>query len=547
MADYLLDDENFDRHSVEGITHDDRIDWFITLRNKRGKYAGHGLAVCPFEQHTSINLTTPAGGTFGIFLSLLFQLRKWEYQATIRADEWIEVNPSYAQYYQMTIKQKEDLENKIKSGLASVAQAVADMELLKHDERKYREFLEYFGLEYSNGKWIEQKDKSKDKKESGVKRDEHAIKAMFIDLVDAHTGETLALRNIVQRWPTLITDFMKMDDSDTDIDKVKDKLNVSKAEAVVLVTKNKLYMKWKKIFEPEIKNRYQRISELVRSREASVESYRDWLTPFIARHKLISESLAGSGAYLNRKSALVSHLYHVGQASSVSNTIIWAWRDTQPAEIFRTTGSGSERTAVDIAEGRLDPYDDWTKKHLIFHPKEGLIAKYSWITPKWVKGIRDSVFKERLLIPYKPYYAFFIINFIRGNFRMASGAEMEDSVYDINAIYMSQNCVFVKILEYKAKQAIFEHYIDSLIGVRNDNCPICNPDASAYAWKENKVKEKISNALDYLGLDFQFIKGGPYERDFEEMITKRHLLAMGSMRYQPIVKFIKDKIGMGVS
>ena len=140
-----------------------------------------------------------------------------------------------------------------------------------------------------------------------------------------------------------------------------------------------------------------------------------------------------------------------------------------------------------------------------------------------------------------------MINFVRGNFRLASGAEMEDSVYDVNAVYMSQNCVFVKILELKAKQAEFEHYVDSLLGVRNEKCPKCNPQGDPFKWKENKVKEKLRNEMDYLGLDFQFIKGGPYERDFEEMITKRHLLAMGSLRYQPIVRFIKDKIGMGVS
>lgn len=542
---YLLDDDNFNRHSIDGSTFDDRLDWFIPKGGRRGKYMGHAVAVCPFEQHTLINPTTPAGGTAGIFLSLLFQLRKWEYLATIRADEWIEVNPTYAQYYQITIKQKEDLENKIKSGLASVSQAIADLELLKHDERKYREFLEYFGLEYSNGRWIEQK--SKDKK-NVVQRDEHAIKAMFIDLVDAHTGETLAMRNIVQRWPTLITDFMKMDDTDIDIDKAKDKLNVSKAEAVVLVTKNKLYMKWKKLFEPEIKNRYQRIAELVRSREASVDQYRNWLSPSIARHKMMVESLGSPGGIMGRAGALTSHLYHIGQASSLATTTIWAWRDTQPAEIFRTTGTGSERTAIDVAEGKLDPYDDWTKKNLVFNPAHGLIVKYPWITTEWAQGIRDDVWRpDRLLLPTKPYYAFFIIKFMRGNFRLASGAEMEDSVFDINAIYMSQNVVFTKILESKAKQAEFEHYVDSLIGVRNEKCPICNPTGKPFAYKENKIVNKIKSGFGYLGLDFQFIKGGPYERDFEEMITKRHLLAMGSLRYQPIIRFIKDKIGMGVS
>ena len=148
-----------------------------------------GKIVClgPFEGHTTLDLTAPPGVASGVYYGMVFQLGKWEFKVH-KADEAIEVSPVHAQYYQLTLKQKEDLEAKIKSGLGQAAQAIGDFELLKHDERKYQEFLNYH-----------------------ESRDEHSLRAVFIDQVDVHNGDT-GLRQIVQRWPTIIADFMRCGD-----------------------------------------------------------------------------------------------------------------------------------------------------------------------------------------------------------------------------------------------------------------------------------------------------------------------------------------------
>jgi len=254
---YLLADSVFDRIGTTGMLKDSEMQGLAL------KWPGHAICATPFEAHTAIDYTGQPGSTTGLYYSLAFQLGKWEYNGVAKADEWIEVSPVHAQYYQLTQQQKTDLEGKIKTGLASTSQAIADMELLMHDLRKYKEFLNYFG--YRTKRQIDAMSKKKvfsgdddydelyiDDSDAKKRADGHSLRAVFIDQVDAHTGEAMALRSIVQRWPTLISDFMKLKDEDMDVDKVRKTLDVSRAEAVVLVTKNKLFVEWKSLFGPEI-------------------------------------------------------------------------------------------------------------------------------------------------------------------------------------------------------------------------------------------------------------------------------------------------------
>ncbi len=292
---YVLADENFVKDPVSG----DVKGIGAVFSGPKNPWLGHALIASPYESHMTLDFTGPPGASSGIYYALAFQLGKWEHNVH-KIDEWVEVSPVHAQFYQLTIKQKEDLENKIKSGLGSAAQAVADLELLLHDKRKYEEMLHYMGYESKVIDGEEQIDFSVDsddkkRKEREKRVDNHSLKAMFIDQVDIHTGEGISMRSIVSRWPTLISDYQRMADEDMNPDKVKDKLGVSKAEGVVLVTKNKLFLEWKKLFLPEVKARYVRIMELVRSRRTSVEQYKEWLKPVIARHKLLKEGLGSAG------------------------------------------------------------------------------------------------------------------------------------------------------------------------------------------------------------------------------------------------------------
>ncbi|MBI2578221.1 MAG: hypothetical protein HYW26_00770 [Candidatus Aenigmarchaeota archaeon] len=503
------------------------------------KNIGNLVFALPYEGHTRINPTGPPGFISGIYFSLVFQLRKWEFFVQ-KADEWIEVSPVHQQYYQLTVKQKQEVEQQIKAGLASAAQSVADLELLKHDERKYREFLDYFGYEYD-----ESANGFKEKKE----KDEHALRSVFIDQVDVHTGEGIAIRTIVSRWPTLIVDFMKLNDSDTDPDKVKEKMDVSKAEAVVLVTKNKLYMEWKKLFGGEIQDRFRRIRELVRSRESSVDQYREWLKPYVARHQILQEGLGiGPGAR-----STLSSLFAMpaGHATSFNQIELWTWREfgATPPELYK---GGTELLGQERAEGAVRPYDSWTKKNLIFHKDHGLVADFPWITDEWVKeqekfmttresqgaGIRPWI------DPVKMYYSFFIITLEKLNIRMPTGSEMEDGTFDVNYIYMSENALFAKLLEMKAKQVEMNHYIDNLIGVRDPGCPICTPKGQKPK-DERDWLQPAKKFFDYFGFEFMFAKKGPYEHDFFERISKGHVRSAAYARYATITNFIKQKSGYG--
>src|SRR3989344_5881343 len=449
--EFILDDKMFmNRDLIRGIPR-------ATVNGKgfdseyfgpQGKYLGHAVCAMPFEMFTKINPTTPPGMTSGIWMSLLLQLRKWEYNGVKKISETIEVTPTYSQYYHITIAQKDEIEGRIKAGLQSISQSIADLELLKHDERKYREFLDYFGVKYNP-------DGPEDERWSSTnKRDEHALRAVFIDQVEAHTGDSIAMRNIVSRWPTLITDFMRMD-NETDVNIITEKLNVSKAEAVVLSSKNRLFKEWKELFEPELKSRYQKIMELVRSREYTVHMYREWLAPNILRHKLLAEGLEGERAGSSHMHE--NFLFNPSQAIAVNNIRAWAWRFYTATEFSRM--AGSEEQAVEQAvgqtierdglvtgqsDGAFSPYDKWTRDNLVFHKDHGLVVKYKWITKEWADAKAKGIMGSSMITRRKLYYSFFILDINKMNMRLASGDEIEDADFYIYGVFMSQNVLLVK-------------------------------------------------------------------------------------------------------
>jgi hypothetical protein len=532
-------------------------------------WMGHVVIGYPaIERHTALDYTGPLGSVMGIYYSLVFQLSKWEYKLQ-KAGEWVEISPVHAQYYQLTHRQKEELEGKIKQGLVSVSQSVADMELLMHDRRRYEEFLHYMGYrtygeaakQNKDAKeeldWNSNLDKSElylkeDEKNARKMSDQHSLKAVFVDQVDVHTGEGISMRSIVSRWPTLITDFMNMSDEDMEIDKVMKKLNVSRAEAVVLITKNKLYQEWKALFGPEIKNRYERINELLISRRTSVEKYREWLKPYIARHKLLEEGLSSAGG---RGEKLITPFETGGMATSSSEITLYVWKDFLVPEIFK---GGSEETGkllmeIEVKEGKekyktnsIPVDDDWTKRNLIFHKEWGLITQYKWITERWVREQKEAMFRDRWLTPHKPYYTFFPIKLMRSTIRMPSGEEIDDGVFDVTFLIMSQNAMFCKLLELKARQEEMEQYVDNLLGIRNKNFPGVERFAGGRRppYAEGK-KGFAGEFLEKMSLAFQFAKGGPYERDFNDRMTKGYLQRAAGERYGQIVGFLKKKMGVG--
>ncbi len=505
------------------------------------KHIGKFVLQAAGNQYTEIDITGPPGYTSSVYYPLMFWLRRQGWK-TEKADESIDVSPMHSAYYQLTMKQKEDLEAKVKAGIASAAQAVSDYELLSHDERKYKEFLRYYGYrtkkENSGGKTDEDDandlDLSDDEDKLAKRRDAHSLKAFFIDQVDAHTGD-VSLRNIVQRWPTIITDFMRIKDEHIDIESARAALGISKAEAVVLVTKNKLYQEWKTMFLPEVKNRYGRIKGLINSRKKSIEEYKDWVKPYVAKHQLIKDSMSDSGSRMNRSTSFFAA---GGHATSSVNITIWIWKDFQPQEFYVSPGEA-------VAYKKIDPYDKWTQENLIWHEKHGLVASYPWITDKWVDnmvyGKKDggkpddpapgSIMAD-WMVSFRNYYTFMIVKFSKGNIRFPDGFELEDGIFNLNHILMSQNALLVKLLELKAKQYQFEKYINDLLGVESD-------------FLEGK-KTIFKPGKDFeLPFKMRFLRSGPYEPTFKDRITRTYLIPMGRYIWAPILARIKHLSGYG--
>ncbi len=235
-----------------------------------------GEAVCgqPLEMDIILDFTGLRGSGSNIYHALIYQVPKWTYNV-MKADESLKVSPVYADLYNLVVGQKQKIEASIKTGLTSAAQAVADYELLAHDARRYGEMLDYF-------------------KEG--KTDEHVLRSLFTDRVDAFTGEGYSLITMAKRWPTIITDFIRMGSPEfkgegwDDVKDIHAKLDVSVAEATVLKTKDRLFKEWKATFFPAVKTRYARIESLLKARRKSVEEYRNWLKPYIAKYKTMKEA-----------------------------------------------------------------------------------------------------------------------------------------------------------------------------------------------------------------------------------------------------------------
>ena len=304
----------------------------LLKKYRKDYHLGDFVIVRPTDQWMKLNPTTVMGGCSGLYYALMFQFPKWYYWLH-KVDEWMEVSPEYAETYNLTIAQKQKLEAAIKGGLQSAAQAVADYELLKHDYRKYREILDYWKM---------------------GKKDDHVLRSLFVDRVDAFTGEGYSLVTMARRWPTIITDFIRMKEAWTDIEKIKDELQVSQAEATVLKTKNELYKEWKTLFFPDVKERFARVKNLMQSRKKSVDEYRDWLKPYIARYKLMKEKTEA------KPSNYLGNVYMVpgfGQATASTGVRLFAWQGFVPGEMHKP-----ERVIEGGHPYGIDPYDHVVKE-----------------------------------------------------------------------------------------------------------------------------------------------------------------------------------------
>ena len=537
-----------------------------------GFLAGKAISLQPENNRISIDITTKLGEAQSILMGLLFTLGKDGFKVEKVMDE-MEVSPSHAQYYALVMKQKQELENQIKTNMASLSNAIAELELLEHDLRKYKEFMDYFE-ELEEGK----KEGDKEK----IKKAMQTLKSIFIDQVDVHTGEGIALKLITPRWPTIIVDFMELDEKDVEPSQIAKKLNVTQAEGVVLATKNKLFLEWLKMFRETVENRYNRLKGLVEAKRKSIEEIKRNLRPLLFRYKSIKE--IGESKEGRRKLLELSWLKPNALAVSLEITKFWAWRD------FEFYYGEAYKPSKEVSEGRVPllksklpkEFKEWfikeygveeAKKTLISSPPTGIepldFIAFSLIfrlqeyykknfafnlnfTPKEILDIREEFFEDWKKYNYCTYFRIVECEALRVVMRMPNGTEYDDITFDLRAKLESCNITLLRYFELKAREKLMESYINELLGESKEGRKIeeiIKEEYPALKGFKKKEKEKFEFKVPETFLTFFeskipiFKPLGPYEVNFQDRLPEM-LTQVARTTFVPYMLYIKKAAGV---
>lgn len=494
---------------------------------------GYVAMAAPFEMEKILDFTGLRGSGPNIYYSLIYQLPKWNFTVK-KLDEYIEVTPTWAEYYNLTIAQKQKLEASIKQGLTSAAQAVTDFELLKHDLRRYEEVLNYF-------------------KKAEKSKDEHVLRSLFVDRVDQHTGEPYSMISMSRRWPTIITDFIRMKSSLSNRDEIKKELDITQAEATVLLTKNQLYLEWKRLFFPEIKDRVARLQVLVESRKKSIDEYRSWLKPYMARYRAIREKTE------LKPEDNISNPYHTpgfGQSQALTGVRLWFWRQFSPPE------KGKPESVMDKPRAGMgfviDPYDDFVK-----YWQEKIEKRYQvTISEEEVNKILKNAVNEKpvsMMDPKVLYYALIDAKIVLSMTRTPppEGAELDNLMFlPLKGHVVSQNILLIHLIEIYAREKSFERQINQLIGTKEaeeeakekiekefeaDPKEKWSPFKRLKRTKEKKPMRDPAKKTPFHRFAWLFIKRGPYEPVFKERLSKMYARGMGGT-WVLVLSFIQQKM-----
>ncbi|MBN1896782.1 MAG: hypothetical protein JW789_03610 [Candidatus Aenigmarchaeota archaeon] len=536
------------------------FNWLWKWKDESKGILNGGEAMCnwPPDQTVMMNATTPLGHGNLIYAILTYTMPKFHY-SFYKLSESLTVSPSYPEMYGRIISKKREIEGHIKSGMASAAQAVADYDLLKHDERKYREVLDYF-------------------KEGN--KDEHVLRSLFIDRVDAHTGEGYSMISMTKRWPTIITDFIRLSivpkDERADTKKIRKQLEISEAEATVLKTKDRIFNEWKTIFFPDIKDRYARIKNLLEARKKSIDEYREWLKPYVANLKMMRE-----GTEINPSQVLTKAITPWHKPNAMYEVRLLMWKMLTAEEVGKPG----------LVEGEIEPYDDFVRrltpkieKHYEIRivksrkdakkiiDKENLVEDdvivVDEMLAKWYKGEdRHNYEGDPPISKDRYYYCMYDIEIISPIFKMEAGKEeVDDWNCMITPFLVSQNIVLLALLEIEAKERWMKKYVKELIGVREIEDKIRKEVEKRYGLDDSEKKKSIfafyknmKARNKALGDRFDnwvlwnkpkmrhvlkyFMRIGPYETVTNERLSKMYGRYMGGGYTDPLIKFVKAQFG----
>ena len=527
-----------------------------------GFVQGKAISIMIENCETRIDITTPPGKASGIEKGLLFTLKNDGFDIE-RIEESIEVSPVHAEYYALTMKQKEELEGRIKSALASLFSAVSELELLEHDLRKYKEFLQYFE-QIEKGK--------KEKNEELVKKANQSLKSIFIDQVDVHTGEGVALKLITQRWPTVIVDFMRLKDEDVDIDKIASKYKISPAEATILATKNKLYLEWRELFKETVQNRYERIRGLVEAKKRSIEEIKSSIKPVLLRYKSIRE--IGETEEGRRVLQRLSWLRPAREAVSIDISKIWAWKAFLPYGAGRVTfewrkekrpimrmrkiprefkewlranlGAEAYKLSGYLPPFKVEPLDRIALR-LIKELEDFYKVKF---TPEEILDARDRLIEDATKDVKSIYFVVNEIGEERCVIKLPDGTQLEDLTFHLRTKIESYNLTLVRYLEMKAKDKVLENYINELLGEMSKGREVGEiikeefPSLKGEARKEKELKIEPLTLFDKIQKIFPIVRTGPYETNFQDRFTKYYLAEGAARCFVPYVNYLKKSVGV---
>ncbi|MFH1432130.1 MAG: hypothetical protein ABIG84_02840 [archaeon] len=566
IAKFRLRDSNMTAEAAQGT----RTRWGDVNLGKCALVQGLDQGAENVKGHgVDLNPTTVFGGTQNMYYGLMFETNKDGWTKN-KIEEWIEASHAHPDFHQMIAVQKALYEDKIKQGLANISQSVADLELLEHDIRKYEEYQEY----------LENLDSSDPKNKRSAM---FAIKTIFVDQVDFHAGGggqgagrlSLAFMRNNNIMPTIVNDFLVMESLE-DIRDGGKFANMADVEKKMLESKWTLYQHWLGVFRSAIMQRLERLKILQRSREFTIDQYRAWLKPIIARHRLLETGYAKDKRDSNlpltgRRDIRRHHAHSISIGVSAHGVTAWVHKALTNPEMHTYPAEIISKAVLDGEFGKVFAYDEWTQDNLIFDTEHGLLADYPWLRKDWVdekaKSISDTLNGN---LP-KLYYSFLRLDMLKFVMKMPTGPAIEDTDFLFNMYVLSANVMLVKLLEMQAKDEELERYIDKVLGLdpkmnKYDGIVLgykkkgfgYEVDGKKFKTKKEMLKAYPEPAYyltplksdskfwkgikDLFGLDiWLFRKRGPYEHQFYDRYTKFYLKLSGE-RFASLVNMVERRM-----
>lgn len=445
---------------------------------------GEGVGITLFESMESFSFTTPMGKCSLLLVALPSELKKWGFEC-VKIGEEIEVSPVYSPYYELTLKQKAALEAEIKSGMEALTRSLSALRSVEEELTRYKEYMDYYAM-MERGKRLIEERKEKEGRELVYKADK-TLRHVFIDRVDVHTGPRVALKEIVVKWPTIISDFLKLEDEDVEPERVAKKLKVSVAEATILATKNKIYLEWRdNLFKPKVLEDYKRLRTQVEGWRKTWEEYRKWLKPLISRYKSIR--VAAAPHRLER-----IPVWRPGAVPIAMERVqFWAWKPFLPAERYRPARevletipareAGFTANEIEQLRGVLKDWDGRVRSLPVEPSIDGVVRRFI----KDIEGVYGVKLDAKDLYDARhefaskyyhmrrgrarwvdsPYFIVIELPLLRAALRFPDGKEGEDLSTEgtIRLRLETQNLVLLRYLELVARDKQIEEEMRLMLG-----------------------------------------------------------------------------------